>query len=87
MALEIETSPAPAPEKSPTDLAILWRNAFNAYNEKVGDEGKKLKLDGTELVVSLNGVIGSVESSSKSFRKWRHDGNKWMRFAASSART
>jgi hypothetical protein len=76
MALEIETSPAPASEKSPTDLAILWRNAFNAYNEKVGDEGKKLKLDGTELVVSLNGVIGSVESSSKSFRKWRHDGNK-----------
>jgi hypothetical protein len=59
-------------QQAPTDLALLWRRAVNAYNDKVGKEGMKLNVDGTGLVTSLEGVQAAVDSTSEAFRKWRH---------------
>ncbi|KAH7225265.1 hypothetical protein B0J15DRAFT_577610 [Fusarium solani] len=62
---------------TPTKPARLWRDAFQAYNDAVGKKGKKLDLDGANLVTSLADVVGSVDTSRKSFEKWRHDGGNW----------
>jgi hypothetical protein len=59
-------------QQAPTDLALLWRRAANAYNDKVGKEGMKLNVDGTGLVTSLEGVQAAVDSTSEAFRNWRH---------------
>ncbi|KAH7142803.1 hypothetical protein B0J13DRAFT_445006 [Dactylonectria estremocensis] len=63
--------------KAPTELALLWRDAFQGYNDAVGKKGLKLSLDGSHLVTSLADVVGSVDTSKKSFEKWRNDGGNW----------
>ncbi|KAF4627707.1 hypothetical protein G7Y89_g10442 [Cudoniella acicularis] len=66
-------------DTQPTDLALLWRNAVKAYNEKVGNMPNTKKLSGkhTDLVMDINGVYNAVDSASESFKKWRHpDGSK-----------
>ncbi|KAH7246754.1 hypothetical protein BKA59DRAFT_439422 [Fusarium tricinctum] len=70
----VEVKPA---GKAPTELARLWRDAFQAYNDAVGKKGLKLDLDGGHLITSLADVVGSVDTSKKSFDKWRHDGGNW----------
>jgi len=67
-------------QQAPTDLALLWRKAVNAYNDKVGKKGTKLNVDGTGLVTSLEGVQAAVDSTSTAFRNWRHpEGNKLVK--------
>ncbi|KAH7113132.1 hypothetical protein B0J13DRAFT_657304 [Dactylonectria estremocensis] len=63
--------------KAPTELALLWKDAFQGYNDAVGKKGLKLSLDGSHLVTSLADVVGSVDTSKKSFEKWRNDGGNW----------
>ncbi|SCO88932.1 uncharacterized protein FRV6_13060 [Fusarium oxysporum] len=63
--------------KAPTEVSRLWRDAFEAYNDTVGKKGLKLDLDGGHLVTSLADVVGSVDTSKRSFEKWRHDGGNW----------
>ncbi|KAF5700269.1 heterokaryon incompatibility protein het-E-1 [Fusarium mundagurra] len=42
--------------KAPTELSRLWRDAFEAYNDTVGEKGLKLDLDGGHLITSLADV-------------------------------
>lgn len=70
----VDAKPA---EKAPTELGLLWRDAFQGYNDAVGKKGLKLSLDGSHLVTSLADVVGSVDTSKKSFEKWRNDGGNW----------
>lgn len=63
--------------KAPTELGLLWRDAFQGYNDAAGKKGLKLSLDGSHLVTSLADVVGSVDTSKKSFEKWRNDGGNW----------
>lgn len=70
----VEAKPA---RKAPTELARLWRDAFQAYNDAVGKKGMKLDLDGGHLITSLADVVGSIDTSKRSFEKWRNDGGNW----------
>ncbi|KAF4418032.1 Vegetative incompatibility protein HET-E-1 [Fusarium austroafricanum] len=67
----------PPAEKPQTELARLWRDAFQAYNDAVGKKGQKLDLNGSHLVKSLDQVFDSVDTSKKSFEKWRNNGGNW----------
>src|ERR1700753_1579900 len=65
-----------ATQQPKTDIARLWITAVNAYNDKVGKKGQKLNVNGIGLVKNLDEVYATVKSSSDSFEKWRHPGNK-----------
>ncbi|RGP64446.1 vegetative incompatibility het-e-1 [Fusarium longipes] len=60
-----------------SELARLWTDAFQAYNDAVGAKGFKLSLDGSHLVTRLSDVVQSVDTSQKSFQKWRNNGGNW----------
>ncbi|RYC81537.1 hypothetical protein BFJ63_vAg15558 [Fusarium oxysporum f. sp. narcissi] len=72
--MAVEINPA---GKEHTELARLWRDAFQAYNDAVGEKGLKLDLNGGHLVTSLADVVGAVDTSKGSFQKWRNNGGNW----------
>ncbi|RKK67718.1 hypothetical protein BFJ69_g14243 [Fusarium oxysporum] len=72
--MAVEINPA---GKEHTELARLWRDAFQAYNDAVGEKGLKLDLNGGHLVTSLADVVGAVDTSKRSFQKWRNNGGNW----------
>ncbi|QKD46411.2 uncharacterized protein FOBCDRAFT_234849 [Fusarium oxysporum Fo47] len=72
--MAVEINPA---GKEHTELARLWKDAFQAYNDAVGEKGLKLDLNGGHLVTSLADVVGAVDTSKGSFQKWRNNGGNW----------
>jgi hypothetical protein len=63
-----------------TDLALLWLKAVNAHNDEIGKDKAnrpKLSVEGISLVKNISEIYDVVDTSSKSFKKWRHpDGSK-----------
>ena len=68
--------------KAPSDLATLWRNAFQKYNEKVGENGIKIDINGGDLVTSLSEVENQVQDDAKKFSLHRHSGSKFDKVRA-----
>jgi methyl-accepting chemotaxis protein len=72
--MDSQTKASSGSQQKPSDLAHLWREAFIAYNETVGEKGQKLQIDGIGLVMNLTAVLDSVDKSKKSFEQWRNKG-------------
>ncbi|KAL9093012.1 MAG: hypothetical protein Q9165_004150 [Trypethelium subeluteriae] len=62
--------------RPPSDLSDLWRNAFRKYNEKVGEKGAKINVDGGDLVTNLADVVDQIQDDAKKFSLHRHSNDK-----------
>jgi hypothetical protein len=71
-----------ASAEEPTDLAQIWRDGVNEYNNHVDKDYPQYRISATTGIKSVdgpNGILAQVSKAAQGFEDYRHQGGPLVR--------